>query len=120
MATRELADASCQQSEQRVERLFYSLWHNADSAPRTPWRKTCSAAVTPGWRRVRRPVRRGRWCRTDAAPAVPSGPLRVPESPPATRGRANLTGGPGNPSRCSWAPGYLPPRHGDYPRRQPR
>ena len=32
MATRELADAFCQQSEQRVERLFYSLWHNADSA----------------------------------------------------------------------------------------
>jgi hypothetical protein len=46
VATRQLADAFCQQSEQRVERLFYSLWHNADSAPRTPWRNTCSAAVT--------------------------------------------------------------------------
>ena len=32
VATRELADAFCEQSEQRVERLFYSLWHNADSA----------------------------------------------------------------------------------------
>jgi alkylation response protein AidB-like acyl-CoA dehydrogenase len=30
-ATQELADAFCEQSEQRVERLFHSLWHNTDS-----------------------------------------------------------------------------------------
>src|SRR5450755_254318 len=30
-ATKELADAFCEQSEQRVERLFHSLWHNTDS-----------------------------------------------------------------------------------------
>ena len=32
MATQQLADVFCDQSRQRVERLFHSLWHNTDSA----------------------------------------------------------------------------------------
>ena len=31
-ATQQLADVFCDQSRQRVERLFHSLWHNTDSA----------------------------------------------------------------------------------------